>query len=168
MQTGSPIEVDPAQWLKSPQVSSKNESMTAQGEYSRGADSTLSLAEIRDLANRIEQLITTAAHLMQNVRNCGIDFGLDMDRQLSALKKRRFAIEAQIQEQAHLYDQEASKLQQALGEESTQVVVEMLRFESKKRSTYQVLNQQCEKLWGDAQTFHEAIEGLAWNLDQCG
>jgi hypothetical protein len=168
MQTGLPMEVDQMQWLKPVQVSPKNEIMAAEDENGRGADSPLSLAEIRDLADQIEQRITTAARLMQNVRSCGIDFGLDMDRQLSALKKRRSAIEAQIQEQVHLYDQEANKLQQAWGNESAQVVAEMLRFEAQKRSAYHVLNQQCEKLWVDAQVFHEAIEGLAWNLDQCG
>ena len=157
------MEVDPVQWLQP--VSGSSEMETT--EDSAEPDSSLSLAEIKELANQIEQLATSTAKLMQNVRACGIDFGPDMDQQFAALSKRRSEINTQIQEQFRLYNLESSQLQQSLGEESALVVPEMIRFEFKKQSTYHNLNRQCKKLMSDMQAFHEGIEGLAWNLDQC-
>lgn len=156
-------EVDQVQWLKPVSTASETESM----EDRNVADSSVSLAEIRELANQIEQLATSTAKLMQNVRACGIDFGPDMDQQFAALSQRRSEINTQIQGQSRLYHLESSKLQQSLGDESALVVAELIRFESKKQATYHHLNRQCKKLLADMQTFHEGIEGLAWNLDQC-
>lgn len=162
------METDQVQWLKPVQVPSLNEQSDDQDEYPFDAESSLSLTEIKELAERIELLMTTTDHLMRNVRGCGIDFGPDMDRQFAALNKRRSEVDAQIQEQAHLYNQESRKLQDSLGKESALVVAEMIRFEAKKQSTYHFLQRQCKKLLADSQAFHEGIEGLAWNLDQCG
>ena len=157
------IDADPVHWLQPVSGSSDLETIQDGDE----ADSSLSLAEIRELANQIEQLAASTAKLMQNVRACGIDFGPDMDQQFAALSKRRSEITTQIQEQSRLYNLESSKLQQSLGEQSALVVPEMIRFESKKQSTYHSLYRQCKKLRSDLQAFHEGIEGLAWNLDQC-
>lgn len=162
------VETDQAQWLQPVQDLSMNELSDDRDEYPFNIESSLSLAEIKELAERIGVLIATTTRLMRNVRSCGIDFGSDMDRQLAALNRRHSEVESQIQEQVHLYNQESSRLQQSLGNESTLVVAEMIRFESKKQSTYNFLHRQCKKLLADSQAFHEGIEGLAWNLDQCG
>lgn len=157
------MDADPVQWLQ-PVSGSSNLDTILDGDE---ADSSLSLAEIRELANQIDLLAALTAKLMQNVRACGIDFGPDMDQQFAALSKRRSEITTQIQEQSRLYNLESSKLQQSLGDQSALVVPEMIRFESKKQSTYHSLYRQCKKLRSDLQAFHEGIEGLAWNLDQC-
>lgn len=162
------MEIDQAQWLKPVQTPSPHEIADDHNEYPFDVDSSLSLAEIKELAERIGLLIATTDRLMRNVRGCGIDFGPDMDRQFLALNKRRSEADAQIQEQVRLYNQESSKLQQSLGKDSALVVAELIRFESKKQSTYHLLHLQCKKLLADAQAFHEGVEGLAWNLDQCG
>lgn len=162
------MEVAQAQWLKPVQDPLLNKPTDDQDEYRFDAQSSISLTEIKELVERIELLMTTTGQLMRNVRSCGIDFGPDMDRQFAALNQRRSEIEAQIREQAHLYNQESSKLHDSLGKESALVVAEMIRFESKKQSTYHFLHRQCKKLLADSQAFHEGIEGLAWNLDQCG
>jgi hypothetical protein len=159
--------IDQVQWLKPVQDLVESKLMDESGEFALDAEISLSLAEIKELAARIEQIIATTAGLMQSVRGCGIDFGPDMDRQFTDLKKIHLEIEAQIQEQTRSYNQESKKLQQSLGEESALVVAEMIRFESKKQSAYHFLHRQCKKLLADAQAFHEGIEGLAWNLDQC-
>ncbi len=128
---------------------------------------SLSLAEIRELAERNAKLLETTGHLLHNGRKCGIDFGPDIDRQYVSLKKRVSEVEAKIQAQKHLYQQEADKLQQSLGKDSALVVAEMIRFETKKQSDYTLLQKQCLKLFIEIQAFHEGIEGLTWNLDQC-
>lgn len=158
------MEIDQTQWLKPVQTPPPHEIANDHDEYPFDGDGSLSLAEIKELAERIGYLIATSDRLMRNVRGCGIDFGPDMDRQFSTLNKRHSEVDDQIQEQVRLYNQESSKLQQSLGKDSAMVVAELIRFESKKQSAYHLLHLQCNKLLADVQAFHEGVEGLAWNL----
>lgn len=162
------VEGDQESWLKPAPVVSTKDLHENEDEFNFDAEVSLSLTEIRELADRIKQIEFTTANLMQSVRSCGIDFGVDMDQQFASLNKRRVEIEEKIQEQVHLYNRESNAFQQSMGENSAQLVAEMIRFESKKQSIYHRLNHYCQKLLMDLQAFHEGVEGLAWNLDQCG
>ncbi len=159
--------VDQSHWLEVKPVASGTEVPVDEPGFLADDEPSLSLADIRELATRLKLLSEQTSHIMQNVRACGIDFGQDMDQQFLNLNKKRSELDLQIEQQAHLYNQESKKLQQSLGRDSAQVISEMIRYETKKQSTYQYLYFQFKRLFSEMQAFHEGIEGLAWNLDQC-
>ena len=164
------MSADQAAWFKPSSGLSSIEVENLSGDGQTAADdssSSLSLAEINEKLDQIQRLIEKTAQVLQKIRSCGIDFGADMDRQLGLLQTKWLELQSKIQEQAQWIHMESERLQESLGRDSAPILAEMMQFETRKQAAYQGLSRECGKLFAEAQTFDEGVDGLAWNLDQC-